>query len=386
MFISNDIKYVGVNDHDIDLFEGQYIVKNGMAYNSYVILDFKVAVMDSVDVHFSEEWLDNIEKALGDKIPDYLVVQHMEPDHSGSVLRFMQRYQNAKIVATQKAFSMMQQYFGCQFTDKQVVVKEGDTLQLGNHTLTFTMAPMVHWPEVMVTYDSYDKVLFSADAFGKFGALDVEEDWTDEARRYYMGIVAKYGLPAKNLLAKAEGLDTKTICPLHGPILNENLGYYLNLYKTWANFEAEDSGVTICYTSVYKNTYKAVELLKDLLTKKGETVVMYDLARCDMAKAVESAFRYDRLVVASPTYCNSVFPFMGDFLTRIAERDYKNRVVGFIENGSWAPTATKAMQTALANCKNLTFTQNNVRIMCALDDQSTAQVHALCDELVSLKK
>lgn len=386
MYVSNDIKYVGVNDKEIDLFEGQYVVPNGMAYNSYAIVDFKIAVMDSVDARFANEWIENLENVLGDRNPDYLVVQHIEPDHSGSVVRFMQRYQNAKIVANKKTLTMMQQFFGCQFLDRQVVVADGDTLELGKHVLNFVFAPMVHWPEVMVSYESTEKVLFSADAFGKFGALDVDEDWACEARRYYVGIVAKYGLPAKNLLLKAEKLDIQTICPLHGPVLKDNLGYYINLYKTWANFEAEDCGVTICYASVYGNTKKAVELLADELVKKGEKVNVFDLARCDMAEALEDAFRYDRLVLASPTYCNTVFPFMSDFLTRLVERDYKNRTVAFIENGSWAPNATKTMQNYLANCKNLTYTETTVKILSALNEDSKAAVYALAEELVSLKK
>lgn len=386
MYVSNDIKYVGVNDKEIDLFEGQYVVPNGMAYNSYAIVDFKIAVMDSVDARFSNEWIENLENVLGDRNPDYLVVQHIEPDHSGSVVRFMQRYQNAKIVANKKTLTMMQQFFGCQFVDRQVVVADGDTLELGKHVLNFVFAPMVHWPEVMVSYESTEKVLFSADAFGKFGALDVDEDWACEARRYYVGIVAKYGLPAKNLLSKAEKLDIQIICPLHGPVLKDNLDYYINLYKTWANFEAEDCGVTICYASVYGNTKKAVELLADEITKKGEKVNVFDLARCDMAEALEDAFRYDRLVLASPTYCNTVFPFMSDFLTRLVERDYKNRTVAFIENGSWAPNATKTMQNYLANCKNLTYAETTVKILSALNEDSEAAVYALAEELVSLKK
>lgn len=386
MYVSNDIKYVGVNDKEIDLFEGQYVVPNGMAYNSYAIVDFKIAVMDSVDARFANEWIENLENVLGDRNPDYLVVQHIEPDHSGSVVRFMQRYQNAKIVANKKTLTMMQQFFGCQFLDRQFVVADGDTLELGKHVLNFVFAPMVHWPEVMVSYESTEKVLFSADAFGKFGALDVDEDWACEARRYYVGIVAKYGLPAKNLLLKAEKLDIQTICPLHGPVLKDNLGYYINLYKTWANFETEDCGVTICYASVYGNTKKAVELLADELVKKGEKVNVFDLARCDMAEALEDAFRYDRLVLASPTYCNTVFPFMSDFLTRLVERDYKNRTVAFIENGSWAPNATKTMQNYLANCKNLTYAETTVKILSALNEDSKAAVYALAEELVSLKK
>lgn len=384
MFISNDIKYVGVKDLEIDFFEGQYPVPDGMTYNSYVITDFKIAVTDTVDAKFSKEWIDNLECVLGDRNPDYLVVHHMEPDHSGSIMRFMQRYQNAKIVANKKAFTMMEQFFGCQFLDRQIIVSDGDTLELGNHTLKFLFAPMVHWPEVMVSYESYEKVLFSADAFGKFGATEDTLDWACEARRYYTGIVAKYGLPAKNLLLKAEKLDIKTICPLHGPILKDNLGYYLGLYETWTNYMPESQGVTVCFASVYGNTKKAVDLLASVLTEKGEKVSVFDLARCDVFEALEDAFRYDRLVLASPTYCNSVFPFMSDFLTRLTERDFKNRVVGFIENGSWAPNATKTMQNYLSTCKNLKYTENNVRILSSLNEASERQIYDLANELVEL--
>lgn len=388
MLVSKDIKYVGVNDYDIDLFEGQYAVPDGMAYNSYVIIDFKIAVMDTVDARFTDVWLDKLEKVLGDRGPDYLVVSHMEPDHSGSVVRFMQRYQNAKIVANKQAFAMLQRFFGCQFLDRQVVVSDGDVLEIGSHVLNFVFAPMVHWPEVTVTYESTEKVLFSADAFGKFGAVTGEEnpsDWACEARRYYAGIVAKYGVPVKNLLQKAEKLDIKTVCPLHGPVLSGDLSGYFSLYKKWANYEAEDSGVTICYASVYGNTEKAVNLLKENLERRGETVSVFDLARCDMAEAIEDAFRYDRLVLASPTYCNGVFPFVSDFLTRIVERDYKNRTVAFIENGSWAPNAAKVMKTALQNCKNLVYAQTEVKILSALSMESTNALEKLGDELISLK-
>ncbi len=385
MFVSNEIKYVGVKDLDVDLFEGQYPVPDGMTYNSYVITDFKIAVTDTVDAKFSKEWINNLECVLGDRNPDYLVVHHMEPDHSGSIMTFMRRYQNAKIVANKKAFTMMSQFFGCQFVDRQIVVSDGDTLELGNHTLKFLFAPMVHWPEVMVSYESYEKVLFSADAFGKFGSTVDTLDWACEARRYYTGIVAKYGLPVINLLSKVKTFDIKTICPLHGPVLKDNLGYYVGLYETWANYMPESQGVTVCFTSVYGNTKKAVDLLASVLTNKGEKVSVFDLARCDVSEALEDAFRYDRLVLASPTYCNSVFPFMSDFLTRLTERDFKNRVVGFIENGSWAPNAAKTMQNYLSVCKNLKYTENNVRILSSLNEASEKQIYALANELVALK-
>lgn len=388
MFVSNDVKYIGVNDFQIDLFEGQYAVPNGMAYNSYAIIDFKIAVMDTVDARFSDVWLENLEKVLGDRGPDYLVVSHMEPDHSGSVVRFMQRYQNAKIVANKQAFMMMQRFFGCQFSDRQIVVNDGDDLELGKHVLNFVFAPMVHWPEVMVTYESTEKILFSADAFGKFGAVTDEEkpsDWACEARRYYFGIVAKYGVPVKNLLAKAGKLDIKTICPLHGPVLSGDLSGYFNLYAKWANYEAESSGVTICFVSVYGNTEKAAKLLKEQLEKRGVTVGIFDLARCDVSEAIEDAFRYDGLVLASPTYCNGVFPYMNDFLTRIVERDYQKRTVAFIENGSWAPNATKVMKNALQNCKNLVYAQTEVKILSALSAESINAIEKLADELATLK-
>lgn len=336
MNITNDIKYVGVNDHKIDLFEGQYVVENGMAYNSYVIIDKKIAVMDSVDVHFTHEWLDNIENATGRKAPDYLIVQHMEPDHSANIVNFMKLYPEAKVVASAKAFAMMEQFYGDEFSDRQIIIKEGDTLSLGTHELSFVAAPMIHWPEVMMTYDAHDKLLFSADAFGKFGALDVEEDWACEARRYYFGIVGKYGTQVQNLLKKAAKLDIQTICPLHGPVLTENLGYYLNLYNVWSSYGIETEGIVIAYTSVYGNTKKAVEILADKLRAKGcPKVVVNDLARCDMAEAVEDAFRYGKLVLATTTYNADIFPFMKEFINHLLERNFQNRKIGMIENGSW---------------------------------------------------
>ena len=381
MFITNDIKYVGVNDHDIDLFEGQFIVPNGMAYNSYVILDQQTAIMDSVDVRFTQDWLKNIQSVLGDKEPDYLIIQHMEPDHSGSIHIFMDTYPNTKIVSSAKAFAMMQNFFGTDFIDRQMVVGDGDTLSLGSHTLSFVTAPMVHWPEVIVTYDSKDKVLFSADGFGKFGALDVEEDWACEARRYYIGIVGKYGGPVQTLLKKAGGLDIQVICPLHGPVLKENLDYYLNLYNIWSSYAPEEEGVVIAYTSVYGNTKKAAELLASVLREKGVTVVVNDLARCDMAEAVEDAFRYSKLVLATTTYNGGIFPFMHEFIHHLTDRSFSNRTVAFMENGSWAPTATKGMKALLEKSTNLTYTDSTVKILSALNADSTAQVYALADEL-----
>lgn len=382
MEITSDIKYVGVNDHNVDLFEGQYVVKNGMSYNSYVIMDEKIAVFDTVDAHFTHEWLDNIENTVGSRCPDYLVIQHMEPDHSANIANFMQLYKETKIVSSAKAFSMMKQFFGTDFADRQIVVKEGDTLSLGKHLLTFVAAPMVHWPEVIVTYDSYDKVLFSADGFGKFGALDVEEDWADEARRYYIGIVGKYGAQVQNLLKKAAGLDIQTICPLHGPVLKENLGYYLGLYDTWSSYTAETEGILIAYTSVYGNTKKAVETLADKLRTKGcPDVVVMDLARCDMAKAVENAFRYSKLVLATTTYNAGIFPFMHEFITNLTERNFQNRIIGLIENGTWAPLAAKTMKQMLEGCKKLTFIDSTVRIHSALDETSSAQLEAMAEEL-----
>ena len=382
MFITDDIRYVGVNDHNIDLFEGEYVVENGMAYNSYVIMDEQIAVMDTVDGNFTDEWLKNISDVIGDRKPSYLIVQHMEPDHSANIANFLDLYKDAKVVATAKAFVMMNQFFGTDYPERQIVVKEGDTLSLGTHTLTFVLAPMVHWPEVMVTYDSKDKVLFSADAFGKFGALDVEEDWTCEARRYYFGIVGKYGVQAQALLKKAAGLDIQTICALHGPILKENLGYYLDLYNTWSSYGVESEGVVIAYTSVYGNTKKAVELLADKLTDLGcPKVTVTDLARDDMAEAVEDAFRYGKLVLATTTYNGDIFPFMKTFIEHLTERGYRNRTIGLIENGSWAPTAAKTMLKMFEGSKNLTFTDTTVTIKSAVNTENEAQIAALAEEL-----
>ncbi|MBQ7048065.1 MAG: flavin reductase [Clostridia bacterium] len=382
MFITDDIKYIGVNDHKIDLFEGQYVVPNGMAYNSYVIMDEKIAVMDTVDASFTHEWLDNLQNALCGRHPDYLVVQHMEPDHSANIYNFVKAYPNAKIVSSAKAFKMMNNFFGTDFVDKQVVVVEGSTLSLGKHNLTFVTAPMVHWPEVIVTYDSTDKVLFSADGFGKFGALDVEEDWACEARRYYIGIVGKYGAQVQALLKKAAGLDIETICPLHGPVLTENLGYYLGLYNIWSSYQPEEEGIVIAYTSIYGNTKKAVMQLAEKLKANGcPKVVINDLARCDMAEAVEDAFRYSKLVLATTTYNADIFPFMRTFIHHLTERNYSNRTVAFIENGSWAPLAAKIMKEMLSTCKNLSFAENSVKILSALNESSSAQLNALADEL-----
>ncbi len=382
MKITNDIKYIGVNDHEIDLFEGQYVVENGMAYNSYLIKDEKIAVMDSVDIRFAKEWMENLQKELDGRKPDYLIVQHMEPDHSASIVHFTAQYPDAKIVATAKAFVMMKQFFGTDFAENQMVVGEGDTLSLGNHTLTFVTAPMVHWPEVMVTYDSQDKVLFSADGFGKFGALDVEEDWACEARRYYIGIVGKYGAQVQSLLKKAASLDIEIICPLHGPVLTENLGYYINLYDIWSSYGVETEGVVIAYTSVYGNTKKAVELLAEKLQEKGcGKVVVNDLARCDMAEAVEDAFRYGKLVLATTTYNNDIFPFMREFIHHLTERNYQNKIIGLIENGSWAPTAANTMKKMLEGSKNLSFTQTTVQIKSAMNDENCQQLDALAEEL-----
>ena len=382
MFITNDIKYVGVNDHAIDLFEGQYVVPNGMAYNSYVILDEKVAVTDAVDRRFGEEWLENVRRELDGRSPDYLVVQHMEPDHSANITLFMDSFPEAVVVASQRAFVMMQNFFGTDYADRRLVVGEGDTLALGRHTLHFVGAPMVHWPEVIASYDDCDKVLFSADAFGKFGALDVEEDWACEARRYYIGIVGKYGAPVQPLLKKAAGLDIQTICPLHGPVLKEDLGYYINLYDIWSSYRVESEGVVIAYTSIYGHTKAAVELLAEELRAKGcPKVVVNDLARCDMAEAVEDAFRYGKLVLATTTYNGDIFPFMKEFIHHLTERGYCNRTVGMIENGSWAPMAVKVMKGMLEKSKGLTYTENNVKIVSALNDASRAQVSALAEEL-----
>ena len=381
MNITKDIFYVGVNDHEVDLFEGQYVVPGGMAYNSYVICDEKIAVMDTVDARFLHQWLQNIETVLGSRKPDYLIVQHMEPDHSANIAAFAQRYPEAVIVSSAKAFPMMKNFFGDDFSQRRLAVGEGDTLSLGAHTLAFVTAPMVHWPEVIVTYDVLDKVLFSADGFGKFGALDTEEDWACEARRYYIGIVGKYGAPVQALLKKAATLDIATICPLHGPILTENLGYYLNLYNIWSSYTPEEKGIVIAYTSVYGNTKKAVLQLAQMLEEKGHKVTVTDLARDDMAEAVEDAFRYDKLVLATTTYNGDVFPFMKTFIHHLTERNYQNRTVAFVENGSWAPTAAKVMKGMLEGCKNLTFAENTVRILSALSEESTAQLAALANEL-----
>lgn len=382
MFVTEDIRYIGVNDHDVDLFEGQYTVENGMSYNSYVILDEKVAVMDTVDAHFGVEWLQNLETELNGRRPDYLVVQHMEPDHSANIAVFMETYPETQIVSSAKAFVMMQQFFGTDFPERKVVVGEGSTLKLGRHTLTFVTAPMVHWPEVIVTYDSTDKVLFSADGFGKFGALDVEEDWADEARRYYIGIVGKYGAQVQALLKKAAALDIAIICPLHGPVLNENLGYYLDKYNTWSSYAVEDEGVVIAYTSIYGHTKEAVEELAEKLNQRGcPNVVVADLARCDMAEAVADAFRYSKLVLATTTYNATIFPHMQSFIDHLTARNYQGRTVGMIENGAWAPMAAKVMKKMLETSKNLTYTDTTVTVKCALNDASRAQIDALADEL-----
>ncbi len=382
MEITKDIKYIGVNDHDIDLFEGQYIVENGMAYNSYAVIDEKIAVMDTVDANFKEEWLKNLESALDGRTPDYLIVQHMEPDHSANIAEFAEIYKDAKIVASAKAFTMMMNFFGTDFSDRRIVVGERDTLNLGKHTLTFITAPMVHWPEVIVTYDNLDKVLFSADGFGKFGTLDADEDWACEARRYYFGIVGKYGAQVQALLKKASSLDIQIICPLHGPVLCENLCYYLGLYDTWSSYGVETDGVMIAYTSVYGNTKKAAELLAEKLREKGcPKVAVNDLARCDMAEAVEDAFRYGKLVLATTTYNADIFPFMKEFINHLTERNFRNRKVGFIENGSWAPTASKTMQKMLEGCKDITFADTSVRIMSAVNADNIGQLDALAAEM-----
>ena len=379
--VTNDIIYIGVNDHEIDLFEGQYIVPNGMAYNSYLIKDEQIVVMDTVDKNFTNEWLDNLKNALDGKKPNYLVVQHMEPDHSASIMSFLQVYPDTVVVGNVKTFKMIEQFFGVSIENKLVVV-DNQTLNIGKRDLTFVFAPMVHWPEVMVTYDSYDKVLFSADAFGKFGALDVEEDWACEARRYYIGIVGKYGAQVQSLLKKAANLDIQIICPLHGPILTENLGYYIGLYDIWSRYDVESEGIVIAYTSVYGNTKDAVMMLKDELVKNGcKKVVVNDLARCDMAEAVEDAFRYGTLVLATTTYNNDVFPFMREFINHLTERNYTNRKLAFIENGSWAPTANKVMKQMFEKSKNLTFATNEVKILSSLNDESKNQIILLAKEL-----
>ena len=382
MTITKDIRYVGVNDHQVDLFEGQYVVPNGMSYNSYVILDEKIAVMDTVDRNFTHQWLDNLQTVLDGRKPDYLVIQHMEPDHSANIMNFLKVYPEATVVSSAKAFTMMKQFFGDDFESRRIVVGEGDTLALGKHTLAFVAAPMVHWPEVIVTYDTCDKVLFSADGFGKFGALDVQEDWACEARRYYIGIVGKYGPQVQALLKKAAGLDISTICPLHGPVLTENLGYYINLYDIWSSYRVESEGIVVAYTSVYGHTKAAVELLAQKLREKGcPKVVVHDLARCDMAKAVEDAFRYGKLVLATTTYNADIFPFMKEFIHHLTERNYRNRTIGLVENGTWAPLAAKVMTKMFDGCKNLTFTDTTVRILSALNEDSKAQIEAMANEL-----
>ena len=383
MEISNDIFYVGVNDHDIDLFEGQYVVENGMAYNSYVIVDDKIAVMDSVDKRFKDEWLENIENVLQGRTPDYLIVQHMEPDHSANIMSFVEKYPNVQIVSSAKSFVMMKQFFKNDFSNQRIVVKEKDTLELGKHTLTFIMAPMVHWPEVMVTYDNVDKVLFSADGFGKFGALDVEEDWACEARRYYFGIVGKYGMQVQALLKKASTLDIQTICPLHGPVLSQNLDYYLGLYQTWSSYGVESEGVMIAYSSVYGHTQKAVELLAEKLKEAGcVKVAVNDLAREDMAEVVEDAFRYGKIVFASTTYNADIFPCMKECIHHLTEKNFQKKTVAFIENGSWAPMATKVMKTMMEKCKDMTYLENNVTILSALSDENVQEIEQLSKELM----
>ncbi len=384
--ITNDIRYIGVNDHQLDLFEGQYDVPNGMAYNSYVILDEKIAVFDSVDAHFGEEWLRNLADALGGRKPDYLIVQHMEPDHSANILRFAESYPEAVIVGNAKTFAMMGQFFEhlSLADDRKLVVKDGDTLSLGKHELKFVFAPMVHWPEVMFTYDAADKVLFSADAFGKFGALDVEEDWACEARRYYFGIVGKYGMQVQNVLKKAAALDIQIICPLHGPVLSENLAYYLDLYNTWSSYGVESEGICIAYTSVYGHTKEAALLLEKALLARGcVKVAVTDLAREDMAEAVEDAFRYGKLVLATTTYNGDIFPFMKHFIDDLTERGYQNRTIGLIENGTWAPMAAKIIKTMFEKSKNLTFAENVVSIKSALNQKNREEIAALADELMA---
>ena len=384
MKISNDIKYIGVNDTKIDLFEGQYKVPLGMSYNSYVILDEKVAVMDTVDAAFTHEWLDNLEKALGSRKPDYLVVQHMEPDHSANIANFLKNYPEAKVVCNAKTVKMIEQFFGESYEDRQLIVRDGKNLSLGSHTLTFIYAPMVHWPEVMMTYDSKDKVLFSADGFGRFGTWDADIPWDDEARRYYIGIVGKYGVQVQNVLKKAQSLEIDVIAPLHGPVLKENLAHYISLYDIWSSYAVEDEGVVIAYTSVYGNTKKAAELLSDKLLYSGvKNVVLHDLARCDMSLAISDAFRYSKLVLATTTYNGGIFPFMNEFIHGLVERGFRNRTVGFIENGTWAPVTARQMNKMLEECKNLTLCENTVTIRSALNDASTAQLDGLCKELCS---
>lgn len=382
MKITEDVRYIGVSDHDLDLFEGQYKVPDGMAYNSYVILDEKIAVFDTVDKKFGDEWLENLKNELGGRTPDYLVVLHMEPDHSANIAKFAEVYKNAKIVSSAAAFRMMKAYFGDEFADRRVVVKEGDKLELGKHELTFVGAPMVHWPEVIVAYESSEKLLFSADAFGKFGAFDVKADWACEARRYYFGIVGKYGVQAQNLLKKAAALDIAKILPLHGPLLTENLGYYLDLYNTWSSYGIESEGVTIAYTSVYGHTERAVRMLKEEIEKAGVKVAVHDLARCDESEAVEDAFRYGKLVLATTTYNASIFPFMQNFINALTERNYKNRKIGLIENGSWAPTAAKIMRAAFENSENIEFCPTTVKIVGAVSEENEEQIRSLAKEII----
>ena len=382
MKITQDVRYIGVSDHDLDLFEGQYEVPDGMAYNSYAILDEKIAVFDTVDKKFGDEWLNNLKNELNGRTPDYLVVLHMEPDHSANIAKFAGVYKDAKIVSSAAAFRMMKAYFGDEFTDRRIVVKEGDKLNLGKHELTFVGAPMVHWPEVIVAYESSEKLLFSADAFGKFGAFDVKADWACEARRYYFGIVGKYGVQAQNLLKKAAALDIEKILPLHGPLLTENLGYYLGLYNTWSSYGIESEGVTIAYTSVYGHTEKAVKLLKEEIEKAGVKVAVHDLARCDESEAVEDAFRYGELVLATTTYNASIFPFMQNFINALTERNYKNRKIGLIENGSWAPTAAKIMRAAFENSENIEFCPTTVKIVGAVSEENEEQIRSLAKEII----
>ena len=384
MKITKDIKYIGVNDHDIDLFEGQYVVENGMAYNSYLIMDEKIAILDTVEARFSNEWLTNIKNELNGRTPNFLVVQHMEPDHSSNIVSLLKEYPNIKIVSSSKAFQMMKNFYGDLFANNSVVVNEGDTLSLGKHTLTFITAPMVHWPEVIMTYDQEDKVVFSADAFGKFGALDVEEEWACEARRYYFGIVGKYGMQVQNVLKKLAKFEINAICPLHGPVLSENLGYYLNLYNTWSSYQAEEEGIVIAYTSVYGNTKKAVMTLADKLRACGKKVVVNDLARTDMAEDIEDAFRYNHLILATTTYNADIFPFMRTFIEGLVERNYQNRTISLIENGSWAPMAVKVMTSLLEKCKNIQYTNTLVRITSALNQDSLKQIDDLVEEIKSL--
>ncbi len=382
MYITEDIKYIGVNDRKTDLFEGQYPIPNGIAYNSYAIFDEKIAVMDTVDIGFTDEWLSNLEQLLNGRKPDYLVIQHMEPDHSASIDIFLQKYTEATVVSSAKAFGMMKNFFGNDYAERRITVGEGDTLSLGKHCLNFITAPMVHWPEVIVTYDSFDKTLFSADGFGKFGALDADEDWTDEARRYYIGIVGKYGAQVQALLKKAQGLDIEKICPLHGPVLSENLSYYIGLYNTWSSYQSESDGVMIAYSSVYGNTRKAAELLAEKLAENGcDDVILTDLARCDMSKAIENAFKYSKIVLATITYNADVFPFMKAFIHGLTERGIRNKKIALVENGSWAPVAAKVMTTMFEKSKDITFAENGVKILSALNDESKAQIEALSNEL-----